>query len=81
MTSTFDVYVTKDDLEQSLEEFYIRVEKMVVSTVSEIVSEIVGDALQLIDARFDRLEKKVDKIAATVDQHTIDIYELQRKTA
>jgi phosphate uptake regulator len=74
-----------------MEDFYVRIEKMVGNTVGEIV----GDALQIIserfdevdkrfkqmDERFDRLEDKTDTIAASVDHHTIDIRELQRKTA
>lgn len=56
--------------------------------VGRVVGEIVGDALQLIserfnkvDERFDRLEDKMEKIGATVDHHAIDIREPQRKTA
>jgi hypothetical protein len=93
MTNTHatDAYSTKEDLRQSFEDFYIRMEKMVGNTVGEIV----GDALQIIserfdavdrrfeqvDKRFDRMEDKLDTVTATADHHTIDIRELQRKTA
>jgi archaellum component FlaC len=77
--------------------------------VGRVVSEVVGDALQVIserfdlvdqrfvkvdkrfeqidrrfermDKRFDRLEDKMGSVAATADHHSIDIRELQRKTA
>lgn len=75
-------YVTKQDLEASLESLYNRTERM----VGEVVGQIVGDALQLIserfdrvDARLDRIEDKLDRTAAIVDLHAVDIRALQRK--
>jgi DNA anti-recombination protein RmuC len=83
--------------------------QQVEEIVGRIVSEVVGDALQLIakefakvyerfeqidrrfekiderfdamDKRFDRLEDKLETTAAAVDHHTIDIRQLQRKSA
>lgn len=63
--------------QKDLKSLYSRIEKMVSSTVGEIV----GDALQIISERFNCIEDKMDSIAATVDHHTIDTRELQRKTA
>jgi hypothetical protein len=54
--------------------------------VGRVVGQIVGDALQLISERFDRLEgrmermeDKLDRTAAIVDLHAVDIRALQRK--
>lgn len=69
---------------QDLDDLYVRMEKMVGNTVGEIVGEalqMVSDRFDQVDRRFDRLENKLDDVAATVDHHTIDIRELQRKTA
>jgi archaellum component FlaC len=63
--------------------------------VGRVVGEIIGDALQMItarfdqvderfeqmDRRFDRLEDKLETTSATVDHHAIDIRELRRKAA
>jgi len=63
--------------------------------VGRVVGEIIGDAMQLIserfdridqrfaamDKRFDKVEDKLDVSIAQVDHHSIDIRELQRKTA
>jgi hypothetical protein len=69
---------------QDLEDLYRRIEKM----VGEVVGEIVSDALKLINERFDRLEArmdwaedKLDRTAATVDLHAVDIRALKRKAA
>ncbi len=73
---------------QDLENLYHRTEKMVIRVVGQVVGEIVGDALQLINERFDRLEArmdrmegKLDRTAAIVDLHSVDIHELKRKIA
>ncbi|HET7059969.1 MAG TPA: hypothetical protein VFH99_01465 [Candidatus Saccharimonadales bacterium] len=60
--------------------------------VGRVVGEIVSDAMQTlsnhmdvkfaeVDKRFDRLANKLETTVATVDHHTIDIRELQRKNA
>jgi hypothetical protein len=49
--------------------------------VGRVVGEIVGDALQMVSERFDRLEDKMEAAITVVDHHTIDIRDLQRKTA
>ena len=90
LASTEPVATKKD-----LDDMYCRIEKMVEETVGNTVGSIIGDALQMISKRFDqvdqkfeavykrldRLENKVEEIGAMVEHHTIDIRELQRKTA
>jgi len=77
ISMTADDPVTKAGLDDALENFAVRMEKMVGS----VVGEIVGDALQVVSERFDRIEDKLDENIARVDHHDVDIRELNRKIA
>ena len=69
-----DAPVTRQELIDIIDE---RIEEI----VCRVVGEIVGDALQHISERFDKIEARLDRMTDTVDHHAIDIRALKRKIA
>ena len=53
---------------QDLDRLFTRIEKMVSDVVGTVVSEIVGDALQLISDRFDRVDKRFEQMDRRFEQ-------------
>ena len=53
---------------QDLDRLFTRIEKMVNDVVGTVVSEIVGDALQLISDRFDQVDKRFEQIDKRFDR-------------
>lgn len=70
------------------EEDRAAIRKDVEEIVGRVVGEMVGDAMQLISERFDRLEAKLDRAehrlnttVGRVDDHDIRIQQLEQQSA
>lgn len=68
-------YVTKDYLRQEL----AAAEERIVKQVNEQVGTLLSDALDMIAARFDRIERKLDALVVQVDDHSIRLNHLEQK--
>jgi hypothetical protein len=56
-----------------------QVTEQVVKLVGEQVGALLSDALDMISARFDRIERKLDALVKQVDDHSVRINHLEQK--
>jgi uncharacterized protein with HEPN domain len=61
-------YATKQDLQESFQNFQLSLDASIRNIVGEIVGEATREILEVVDVRFNRVEERFDRVELRLDR-------------